>query len=177
MAWPVKMDIWDRQDRCRRTDKRPFWAAARVRRTSVFAKGENLGAGAALPPRALKSRRVKAASGGRNAKRETRLQSQYVFEGRSGCKRYFEILPGNPPYRPSGRRRFCAVRAFCRRQNLGAGGIHFRRALKYRRVEAASGGRNPKRKTSAFSRCLSFWYARRDSNPQHSEPESDALSN
>ena len=26
-------------------------------------------------------------------------------------------------------RRFCAVRAFCRRQNLGAGGIHFRRAF------------------------------------------------
>ena len=34
-----------------------------------------------------------------------------------------------PPNRPSGRRRFCAVRAFCRRQNLGAGGIHFRRAF------------------------------------------------
>ena len=35
---------------------------------------------------------------------------------------------GEPPNRPSGRRRLCAVRAFCRRQNLGAGGIHFRRA-------------------------------------------------
>ena len=34
-----------------------------------------------------------------------------------------------PLNRPSGRRRFCAVRAFCRRQNLGAGGIHFRRAF------------------------------------------------
>ena len=33
------------------------------------------------------------------------------------------------PNRPSGRRRQCAVRAFCRRQNLGAGGIHFRRAF------------------------------------------------
>ena len=36
---------------------------------------------------------------------------------------------GEPPNRPSGRRCFCAVRAFCRRQNLGAGGIHFRRAF------------------------------------------------
>ena len=34
-----------------------------------------------------------------------------------------------PLNRPSGRRRFCAVRAFCRRQNLGAGEIHFRRAF------------------------------------------------
>ena len=34
-----------------------------------------------------------------------------------------------PPNRPSGRRRFCAVRVFCRRQNLGAGGINFRRAF------------------------------------------------
>ena len=31
---------------------------------------------------------------------------------------------GEPPNRPSGRRHQCAVRAFCRRQNLGAGGIH-----------------------------------------------------
>ena len=48
-----------------------FWPAARVRRTSVFAAGENLGAGAALPPRALKSQRVEAASGGQNPKRKT----------------------------------------------------------------------------------------------------------
>ena len=34
-----------------------------------------------------------------------------------------------PPNRPSGQRRFCAVRVFCRRQNLGAGGINFRRAF------------------------------------------------
>ena len=45
----VEIDILDGRNRCRRTAKRPFWAAARVRRTSVFAAGENLGAGAALP--------------------------------------------------------------------------------------------------------------------------------
>ena len=45
----VKIDILDGRDYCRRTAKRPFWAAARVRRTSVFTAGENLGAGAALP--------------------------------------------------------------------------------------------------------------------------------
>lgn len=31
---------------------------------------------------------------------------------------------------PSGRRHFCAIQAFCRRQNLSAGGIHSRRACK-----------------------------------------------
>ena len=45
----VEIDILDGRNRCRRTAKRPFWAAARVRRTSVFTAGENLGAGAALP--------------------------------------------------------------------------------------------------------------------------------
>ena len=34
----------------------------------------------------------------------------------------------------------------------------------------------PKTKGNCFCSCLLFWYARRDSNPQHSEPESDALS-
>ena len=45
----VEIDILDGRNRCRRTAKRPFWAAARVRRTSVLAVGQNLGAGAALP--------------------------------------------------------------------------------------------------------------------------------
>ena len=49
MEGAVKIDILDGRDYCRRTAKRPFWAAARVRRTSVFTAGENLGAGAALP--------------------------------------------------------------------------------------------------------------------------------
>ena len=42
-------------------------------------------------------------------------------------------------------------------QNLGAGGIHFRRAFKINRVEAASGGRNPKKK-DILSDVLLFWY-------------------
>ena len=45
MEGAVKIDILDGRDYCRRTAKRPFWAAARVRRTSVFTAGENLGAG------------------------------------------------------------------------------------------------------------------------------------
>ena len=35
----------------------------------------------------------------------------------------------------------------------------------HRRVEPPSGRRNPKRRTSAFSRCPSFWYGHRDLNP------------
>ena len=60
----VEIDILDGRNRCRRTAKRPFWAAARVRRTSVLAVGQNLGAGVAPPPRALKSRRVEPPCGG-----------------------------------------------------------------------------------------------------------------
>ena len=50
---------------------------------------------------------------------------------RDGQNRYFKSRKGigDPPHRPSGRRRICAARALCRRQNLGAGGIHFRRAF------------------------------------------------
>ena len=68
----VIIDILDGRDCCRRTAKRPFWAAARVRRTSVFTAGETLGAGAALPPRAWKSRRVERAHSPRNPKRKKR---------------------------------------------------------------------------------------------------------
>ena len=56
-------------------------------------------------------------------------------------------VAGKPPNGPSGPRRGCAVRAFCPRQNLGAGGIHFRRALKSRRVEPPCGRRNPQKRT------------------------------
>ena len=61
--------------------------------------------------------------------------------------------------RPSGRRRVCAVRAFCRRQNLGAGGIHFRRACAVPKGGAALWAAEPKKKDICESRCLSFWYA------------------
>ena len=50
-------------------------------------------------------------------------------------------------------------------QNLGAGGIHFRRAFEINRVEAASGGRNPKKK-DILSDVLLFWRSGRDSNPR-----------
>ena len=68
MEGAVKIDILDGRDRCRRTDKRPFWAAARVRCTSVFTAGENLGRGAVLLPRALKVRRVEPPFERRNPK-------------------------------------------------------------------------------------------------------------
>lgn len=38
------------------------------------------------------------------------------------------------------------AQAFCRRQNLGAGGIHFRRAYQIPKGGAASGRRDPKQK-------------------------------
>ena len=61
-------------------DSKPaFWPAAPLRRTSVFAFGENLGAGAALLPRALKYRRVEPPSGRRNPKRKTRRKSCLSF--------------------------------------------------------------------------------------------------
>ena len=55
------------------------------------------------------------------------------------------------------------------------------RVLLPEHVKAKGGGRlrrpEPKKKDMTCWSCLSFWYARRDSNPQPSEPESDALSN
>ncbi len=54
------------------------------------------------------------------------------------------------PSRPSGRRRLCAVRAFCRRQNLGAGGIHFRRAFESPKGGAALWAAEPKTKGHPF---------------------------
>ena len=48
-------------------------------------------------------------------------------------------------------------------------------------IEISKGGAGQRsakpKKKDTLKACLSFWYARRDSNPQHSEPESDALSN
>ena len=56
-----------------------FWPAALLRRTSVFAFGENLGAGRIHFARALKYKRVEAAFGGRNPKRKTRFQRVFLF--------------------------------------------------------------------------------------------------
>ena len=76
---PVEIDILDGRNRCRRTAKRPFWAAARVRRTSVLAVGQNLGAGVAPPPRALKSRRVEPPCGRRNPQKRTSAKQMSFF--------------------------------------------------------------------------------------------------
>ena len=67
-----------------------------------------------------------------------------------------------PAFRPVALLRRTSV--FASGENLGAGRIHFARAFKYRRVKQAFGLRNPKRKTRLTS-CLSFWCARRESNP------------
>ena len=75
----VEIDILDERNRCRRTAKRPFWAAAQVRRTSVLAVGQNLGAGVAPPPRALKSRRAETAFGGRSPKQKDILSDVLLF--------------------------------------------------------------------------------------------------
>ena len=53
---------------------------------------------------------------------------------RDGQNRYFKISkryrrPTPPAFWPAA---LCAVQAFCRRQNLGAGGIYFRRAGKFK---------------------------------------------
>ena len=80
----VEIDILDGRNRCRRTAKRPFWAAARVRRTSVLAVGQNLGAGVAPPPRALKFQRVEPPLGcGTQNKRASAKQMPFYF-GRDG---------------------------------------------------------------------------------------------
>ena len=79
--------------------------------------------------------------------------------------------------RPSGRRRLCAVQAFCHRQNLGAGRIHFARAFQSPKGGATNGSETQKKMRLVETSRIFFWYARRDSNPQPSEPESDALSN
>ncbi len=60
---------------------------------------------------------------------------------------------GEPPNPPSGRRRLCAVRVLCRRQNLGAGGIHFCRAFESPKGGAALRAAKPKTKGHLQSRC------------------------
>ena len=108
-----------------------FWPAARVRRTSVFTAGENLGAGAALPTPSIeipkggdRLRRSEPKTKGHPFGCPFVLSSHYNLDI-SNFQSAFCILPNGP----SGPRRFCGVRAFCQRQNLGAGRIHFARAI------------------------------------------------
>ena len=86
--------------------------------------------------------------------------------GRDGQNRYFEISKRyrrttRPAFRPAALLRRTSV--FTAGKNLGAGMALPSRALKYRRAEAAFGGRSPKRK-DILSDVLSFWCARRESN-------------
>ena len=129
----------------------------------AFCPRQNLGAGAALPPRALKSRRAERAFGPRSPQKRTRLtscpflwkkRSKWIFEMRAMMR----TRRREPPNRPSGRRRGCAVRAFCRRQNLGAGAALPPRALKSRRAERAFGPRSPQKRTRLTS-CPFLWHA------------------
>ena len=46
----VKMDILDEQNRCRKTTQRPFWPAARVRRTSVLPQAKPRRRGGSAAP-------------------------------------------------------------------------------------------------------------------------------
>ena len=57
------------------------------------------------------------------------------------------------------------VQAFCRRQNLGAGGIHFRRAFESLKGEAGQRPAKPKKKDMTCWSCLSFWSACPNLNP------------
>ena len=57
-----------------------------------------------------------------------------------------ETAAGELANPPSGRRRLCAVRAFCRRQNLGAGAIHLPRAFEIPKGGAALWAAEPKKK-------------------------------
>ena len=81
-------------------------------------------------------------------------RSKWIFEMRAMMR----TRGRKPPNRPSGRRRGCAVRAFCPRQNLGAGAALPPRALKSRRVEPPCGRRNPQKRTSALQ--MSFFVVR-----------------
>ena len=65
-------------------------------------------------------------------------------------------VAGESPNRPSGRRYFCAVRAFCRRQNLGAGGIHFRRAFGSPEGGAVLRAAEPKKRDICFQQMSLF---------------------
>ena len=118
---PVEIDILDGRNRCRRTAKRPFWAAARVRRTSVLAVGQNLGAGVAPPPRALKSRRVEPPCGRRNPQKRTSAKQMSFFVVREAgveparpCE-HWHLKPASLPIPPlaRGEMRCSLARGIC----------------------------------------------------------------
>ena len=85
-----------------------------MRRTSVFASGENLGAERIHFARAFKYKRVEAAFGSRNPKRKTRFQRVFLL-GKSLQSRYFKFwtdrLKSCPPAL-QGRAAFAAYERF-----------------------------------------------------------------
>ena len=102
---------------------------------------KTLAEGRLCRPRAFKYRRVEPPFGRRNPKQKDILSDVLCF-GKALQSRYFkfsirhlEILPNGP----SEPRRFCGVRAFCRRQNLGGG-----MALPSRAFESPKGGAGPR---------------------------------
>ena len=155
----LKMPLLSRRSTAEKSSRRECAVRA-------FCPRQNLGAGAAPPPRALKSRRAERALGPRSPQKRTRLTS-CPFWGKGRSKWIFGVnrtVAGKPPDGPSGPRRECAVRAFCPRQNLGAGAAPPPRALKSRRAERALGPRSPQKRTRLTS-CPFLWCARRESNP------------
>ena len=68
-----------------------------------------------------------------------------------------ETSAGELPNRPSGRRRLCGHECFAAGKTSAQVEFTSAEHLKYRRVEAAKGRRNPKRKDFQ-SEVLSFWY-------------------
>ena len=72
-----------------------------------------------------------------------------LFCGKALQSRYFKFLIRHLdilPNGPSGPRRFCGVRAFCRRQNLGGGMALPSRAFESPKGGAGSGPAKPKKK-------------------------------
>ena len=66
--------------------------------------------------------------------------------------------------RPSGRRRLCAVQAFCHRQNLGAGRIHFARAFQSLKGGATNGSETQKKMRLVETSRMFFWWRRGELN-------------
>ena len=87
-----------------------------------------------------------------------------------------ETAAGELANRPSGRRRICAVRAFCRRQNLGAGRIHFARAFQSPEGGAALWAAEPKKERHLLpAGVFLFWSYWPDLNRRPADYESAAL--
>ena len=67
---------------------------------------------------------------------------------------------------PSGWRRLCAVQAFCHRQNLGAGRIHFARAFQSPKGGATNGSETQKKMRLVETSRIFFWSRWGESNPR-----------